>query len=88
VSTTSTSLSDFTEQGALRQMVHRIKHAGYIARIEYDPQIGEFFGQVTNTPDVITFYGSSISESRLELANSIRAHIAFCKRRGISLTCR
>jgi predicted HicB family RNase H-like nuclease len=65
-------------------MANLMKHGGYIASIEFDPEIGTFAGQLINTSDVITFYGSSVAELRREFANSIKAHVAFCKRKGIS----
>jgi predicted HicB family RNase H-like nuclease len=64
-------------------MANLMKHGGYIAAIEFDPDIAKFFGQVVNTSDVITFYGASVAELQRELANSIKAHLAFCKKRGI-----
>ena len=61
-----------------------LRHGEYIARIEFDPALDKFFGEVVNTPDVITFYGSSIDELKAELATSIAAHTAFCREQGIA----
>ena len=60
-----------------------MKHGRYVARIDYDPEIESFFGEVVNTSDTITFYGRSVPDLKREFARSVEAHIAFCKRRGI-----
>ena len=60
-----------------------MKHGRYVARIDYDPEIDSFFGEVVNTSDTITFYGRSVPDLKKEFARSVEAHIAFCKRQGI-----
>ena len=60
-----------------------MKHGPYVATIEYDAEIGSFFGEVVNMGDTITFYGGSVEELQTEFARSIEAHLAFCARRGI-----
>ncbi len=64
-------------------MTNMMKHGDYIATIEFDPKLGEFFGEVLNTSDVITFYGASVKELQREFANSIEAHVEFCKKHGV-----
>lgn len=60
-----------------------MKHGPYVATIEYDAEIGSFFGEVVNAGDTITFYGGSVDELKSEFARSIEAHLAFCKRNGV-----
>ena len=60
-----------------------IEYGDYIARLEYDTEIGKFFGEVVNTADVITFYGASVEELEREFATSIEAHLAFCRKKGV-----
>lgn len=60
-----------------------MKHGPYVATIEYDAEIGSFFGEVVNSGDTITFYGGSVEELQSEFAHSIEAHLAFCKRNGV-----
>lgn len=59
-----------------------IEYKGYIGVFNFDPEIDAFHGTVTNTNDVITFYGSSIKELRKEMKTSINEYLAFCKEQG------
>ena len=59
-----------------------IEYNGYIGVIDFDPEIDLFHGTVINTRDVITFYGSSVTELRKEMQKSIEAYFAFCKEQG------
>jgi predicted HicB family RNase H-like nuclease len=60
-----------------------MRHGDYVARIEFDPELATFFGEIVNTADVITFYGSSVEELQREFGRSIEEHLAFCRRKGI-----
>ena len=64
-------------------MATKMKHGNYVATIDYDADLGKFFGEVINISDVVTFYGSSVAELRREFARSINAHLAYCKKKGI-----
>ena len=55
----------------------------YVARISYDAEIDKFFGEVINTADVITFYGTSVEELHREMAASIEAHVEACRAAGV-----
>ena len=44
-----------------------IAYKGYIGAVDLDPEIDLFHGTVINTTDVITFYGSSVTELREEM---------------------
>ena len=59
-----------------------IEYKGYIGAIDFDPEIDLFHGTVINTNDVITFYGSSVSELREEMQKSIEGYLEFCKEQG------
>ncbi len=61
-----------------------MRHGDYVARIDYDPDSGRFGGEVVNAADVITFHGTSVQELEREFAASVRAHLAFCKRKKIA----
>ena len=55
-----------------------VEYKGYLADVVFDPEIGAFHGTVVNINDVITFYGSSVTELREEMQKSIEAYFAFC----------
>lgn len=59
-----------------------IEDKGYIGVVNFDPEIDLFHGTVINTNDVITFYGTSVSELREEMQKSIEGYIEFCKEQG------
>ena len=59
-----------------------IEYKGYIGDVVFDPEIDAFHGTVININDVITFYGSSVTELREEMQKSIEAYFAFCKEQG------
>ena len=56
-----------------------IEYKGYIGVVEFDPEIDSFHGTVINTNDVITFYGSSVSELRDEMMKSLEEYFQFCQ---------
>ena len=55
---------------------------GYIATIEYDPDIRKFHGIVQNANSVITFYGSSVDELECEFEASMTEYFKLCKEKG------
>ncbi len=59
-----------------------MEYKGYIGKVEFDNEAGIFHGEVTNTRDVITFQGKSVSELKKELKKSIDVYLAMCKKRG------
>lgn len=56
-----------------------MKYKRYEAAIEFDDEIGMFHGCVSNTRDVITFYGRSITELKMEFRNSVEDYLEFCR---------
>lgn len=59
-----------------------IEYKGYIGDVDFDPEIDLFHGTVINTSDVITFYGTSVTELREEMQKSIEGYLEFCKEPG------
>ena len=59
-----------------------IEYKGYIGMLEFDPEIDSFHGTVININDVISFYGSSVTELREEMQKSIEAYFEFCREQG------
>ncbi len=59
-----------------------IEYKGYLGVIDFDPELDAFHGTVTNTNDVITFYGSSVTELRQEMQKSIEEYLEFCQEQG------
>ncbi|NTF06776.1 type II toxin-antitoxin system HicB family antitoxin [Agrobacterium rubi] len=57
-------------------------YKGYEAVIEFDEDADLFHGEVIDLRDVITFQGSSASELKTALAESIDDYLAFCAERG------
>ena len=44
-----------------------IEYKGYIGVVDFDPEIDLFHRTVINTQDIITFYGASVTEFRVEM---------------------
>jgi len=59
-----------------------IAYKGYIGTVNFDPEIDLFHGTVINTTDVITFYGSSVTELRAEMQKSVEGYLEFCREQG------
>lgn len=59
-----------------------IEYKGYLGDVVFDPELDAFHGTVININDVITFYGSSVTELRKEMQKSIEEYFAFCKEQG------
>ena len=60
-----------------------LRHGDYVARITYDPESESFFGEVINTRDVITFYGTGIEELKREFATSVEVYLDLCREKGL-----
>ncbi len=59
-----------------------IEYKEYLGAVAFDPEIDAFHGTVININDVITFYGSSVTELREEMQKSIEEYFAFCQEQG------
>ena len=62
--------------------MNTMEYKGYIAKIEFDPEIKMFCGTVVNaTPN--TFYGKSVEDLEAEFANTMEEYFKFCKEKGV-----
>lgn len=59
-----------------------IEYKGYIGAVNFDPEIDLFHGTIINTTDVITFYGASVTELRVEMQKSVEGYVEFCREQG------
>jgi len=56
----------------------------YHAKIEYDPDIDMFRGEILGLNGGADFYGSNPDELRKEFSNSLKVFLEVCKEKGIS----
>jgi predicted HicB family RNase H-like nuclease len=56
---------------------------GYNARIEYDPQIDMFRGEILGLTGGADFYGKTPKELRAEFKKSLTVFLDICKEKGI-----
>ena len=56
----------------------------YKAKIEYDPEIDMFRGEILGLNGGADFYGKSPSELRKEFKKSLNTFLEVCKEKGIS----
>ncbi|MDQ3129232.1 MAG: type II toxin-antitoxin system HicB family antitoxin [Acidobacteriota bacterium] len=59
-----------------------MKYKNYEATVRYDEEVENFYGEVINTRDVITFQGRSVEELKSEFENSVEDYLEFCRARG------
>jgi predicted HicB family RNase H-like nuclease len=57
-----------------------MRHKGYMAQIEIEESDDTFFGEVINTPGVITFYGKNVAELKAEFKRSVEAYEALSEK--------
>lgn len=57
-------------------------YKAYEAVIEFDEEVEIFHGEVINLRDVITFQGTSATELKRAMADSVEDYLAFCAERG------
>lgn len=57
---------------------------GYQAKIEYDPDIDMFRGEILGLNGGADFYGRNPDELRKEFSNSLKVFLEVCKEKGIS----
>jgi predicted HicB family RNase H-like nuclease len=60
-----------------------MRRGKYLARIEYDPDLDCFFGQIVNLTSPVTFYGKTTAELRRQFGASLDTYLAVCGERGI-----
>jgi len=56
---------------------------GYRARIEYDPELDQFRGEILGINGGADFYGSSPTRLRAEFRKSLQVFLEVCKEQGI-----
>jgi predicted HicB family RNase H-like nuclease len=56
---------------------------GYHAKIEYDPELDLFRGEILGLNGGADFYGKSPKELRAELKKSLEVFLEVCKEKGI-----
>ena len=59
-----------------------MQYKNYTGQVEFDDEAGLFHGHVANLREVITFQGTSVSELREALADSVEDYLEFCASRG------
>lgn len=57
---------------------------GYKAKIEYDPELDQFRGEILGLNGSADFYGKSPAELRKEFKNSLKIFLEVCKEKKIS----
>ncbi len=56
---------------------------GYKAKIEYDPELDQFRGEILGLNGVADFYGKNPTSLRKEFKNSLKVFLEVCKEKGI-----
>lgn len=59
---------------------------GYKAKIEYDPELDQFRGEILGLNGSADFYGKNPAELRKEFKNSLQVFLDVCKEKRISPT--
>ena len=57
---------------------------GYKAKIEYDPELEQFRGEILGLNGSADFYGNSLSALKKEFKNSLKIFLEVCKEKEIS----
>ena len=57
---------------------------GYKAKIEYDPELDQFRGEILGLNGSADFYGKSPASLRKEFKNSLKVFLDVCKEEGIN----
>jgi predicted HicB family RNase H-like nuclease len=57
---------------------------GYKAKIEYDPELDQFRGEILGLNGSADFYGKSPAELRREFRKSLKIFLEVCEEKGIS----
>ena len=56
---------------------------GYKAKIEYDPELDQFRGEILGLNGSADFYGKSPASLRKEFKNSLKVFLEVCEEKGI-----
>ena len=58
----------------------------YKAKIEYDPELDQFRGEILELNGSADFYGKTPASLRKEFKNSLKVYLEVCEEKGISPT--
>jgi len=59
---------------------------GYKAKIEYDPELDQFRGEILGLNGSADFYGKSPASLRKEFKTSLKVYLEVCEEKGIDPT--
>lgn len=59
---------------------------GYKAKIDYDPELDQFRGEILGLNGSADFYGKNPNELRREFRNSLKVFLEVCREKSISPT--
>lgn len=59
---------------------------GYKAKIEYDPELDQFRGEILGLNGSADFYGKNPANLRKEFKNSLKVFLEVCQEKGITPT--
>ena len=57
---------------------------GYKAKIEYDPELDQFRGEILGLNGSADFYGKNPASLRKEFRNSLKVFLEVCEEKGIN----
>jgi predicted HicB family RNase H-like nuclease len=63
-----------------------MKVDGYKAKIEYDPELDQFRGEILGLNGSADFYGKNPTNLRKEFRNSLKVFLDVCEEKGVSPT--
>ena len=56
---------------------------GYKAKIEYDPELDQFRGEILGLNGSADFYGETPASLRKEFKNSLKVYLEVCEEKGV-----
>lgn len=62
--------------------MNSMKHKGYHAKVEYDPDDHIFVGHIIGIRDVVGFHGESVQELETAFAEAVDNYLAACEQLG------
>ena len=62
-----------------------LEHKGYIGTVNYDDEVGIFYGEVTNSKDILSFQGYSLRQVKKAFRDSIEDYLKLCTEQGQEL---
>ena len=62
--------------------MNSMKHKGYHAKVEYDPDDHIFVGHIIGIRDAVGFHGESVQELETAFAEAVDNYLAACEQLG------